>query len=108
MQSSPGQLQKDMKNMQLHEQQLHTRNIHTQSPLGQLCEDVNEDDNILHTHAKMDNDSVEFWDQVLSFLINLKLPSDPDKAWRVKNHAKAFFYLRIFYGKEMERNLHYK
>jgi hypothetical protein len=64
-----------------------------QSSLGQLREDVNEDDDIRHTHAKMDNDSVGFWDQILSFLINLKLLSDPDEAQKVKNCAKAFFLL---------------
>jgi hypothetical protein len=83
-QSSPEQLRKGTKNTQSHERQLHTRNIHeiddTQSSPRQLREDANEDNDIPHTHAKMDNNSVEFWDQVLSFLINLKLPSDPDKA----------------------------
>jgi hypothetical protein len=56
----------------------------------------------------MDNDSKEFWDQVLLYLINMKLLFDPDEAQRVKNHAKHSFCLRIFYGKEMEQNPQYK
>ena len=46
-----------------------------------------------HTHQKLDNDTDEFWDQILVYLMNMKLLSNPDEARKVKNRANTFFIL---------------
>ena len=46
-----------------------------------------------HEHYKAGTDSEEFWNQILTYLHLMRLPSDPDGARRIKNRAKSFFLL---------------
>jgi len=44
-----------------------------------------------HRGHLADNDSEEFWDAILHYLLELKLPEGKDKAHRVKTRAKSYF-----------------
>jgi hypothetical protein len=46
-----------------------------------------------HEHQLPDSDSEEFWDQILAFLMTMKLPADAEEARRIKTRAKPFFLL---------------
>ena len=46
-----------------------------------------------HEHQLPDSNSEEYWDQILAFLMTMKLPADIEEAWRIKTHAKPFFLL---------------
>ena len=44
-----------------------------------------------HRGHLADNDSEEFWDAILRYLLELKLPEGKDEAHRVKTRAKSYF-----------------
>ena len=44
-----------------------------------------------HEHYKADNDSPEYWEDILQYLLMLKLPKEKDLAKVIKNQAKLFF-----------------
>jgi len=44
-----------------------------------------------HEHYKADNDSSDYWNKIIKYLLTLKLPADAEEAKLVKNHSKSFF-----------------
>ena len=44
-----------------------------------------------HEHYKVDNDSPDYWNKIIKYLLTLKLPADAEEAKLVKNRSKSFF-----------------
>jgi RNase H-like domain found in reverse transcriptase len=47
-----------------------------------------------HKHKVYDHDSPEHWDEILAYLMNLKLPEDCKHHTQIANHARPFFLLK--------------
>ena len=51
------------------------------------------DSNNVHEHYRPDNDSESYWDLILGYLLDLRLPSEEKEAKRVKGRAKNYFLM---------------
>ena len=73
---------------------------HLEGPLGYVVHEGDtefpyKETEDLHEHYVTKNDTEDYWDKILAYLHLIHLPSDTDKAHRVKNHAKAYSTLLL-------------